>query len=104
MRITNTKKVAVGAMSFALMFGGVACSDEDGDGAGTDEEVDQVDESVDSLVDEADDEMDEADETVDSMVDEAEQEMDEADETMDSMVDEADDEMDQGASAIDDEG
>lgn len=38
------------AFSGILVFGGVACSDEDGDGATTDEELDDVEQQVDEEI------------------------------------------------------
>jgi len=42
----------------------VACSDEDGDGAVTDEEIDQIDEELEDLTDEIEEEIDEGSDEV----------------------------------------
>lgn len=55
---TGTRRVTAGAFALALVLGGVACSDEDGDGGVTDEEVDQIDETVDSVGEEVQEEVD----------------------------------------------
>jgi hypothetical protein len=41
-----------------LVLGGAACSDEDGDGGTTDEELEDVDQTVDSVGDELEEEVD----------------------------------------------
>ncbi len=40
------RRASAVAFSGLLLFGGVACSDEDGDGAGTDEEIQDVEDEV----------------------------------------------------------
>ena len=79
MRTTTTKKLAIGAAAVALTFGGIACSDEDGDGATTDEEVDQVDEQMDDAEETTESMLDDAEDTTESLVDEGEEEIQEGD-------------------------
>lgn len=45
MRPTTRRATAL-AISGILVFGGAACNDEDGDGAGTDEEIQDVEDEV----------------------------------------------------------
>ena len=54
------------ALSFAALLAltGAACSDEDGDGAETDEEVDQVDEQLEDTGDDVEEELDEGQDEV----------------------------------------
>ena len=57
MKTMNRRIAAIAAVA-VLGLGGAACSDEDGDGATTDEEVDQVDESTEDMGDQLEDEVD----------------------------------------------
>lgn len=57
MRHTRSK-LSAAAITTVLVLGGVACSDEDGDGAGTDEEVDQLEQEVDEGTDQLQEEID----------------------------------------------
>ena len=53
------------ALSLSVLFGVgaiAACSDEDGDGGTTDEEIQDVEDTVDSIEDEIDEEVDAQDE------------------------------------------
>ncbi|MDH5422699.1 MAG: hypothetical protein OEY55_12925 [Acidimicrobiia bacterium] len=52
------KLVAAGLLAI-LPFGLVACTDEDGDGAGADEEIEQVDEFVEDVVEDLEQEIEE---------------------------------------------
>ncbi|CAN5666738.1 hypothetical protein BH20ACT1_BH20ACT1_01790 [soil metagenome] len=52
-------KLTAGAVVTVLAFGAVACSDEDGDGATTDEEIDGAEDQVDEGVDQLEEEVDE---------------------------------------------
>jgi hypothetical protein len=56
MRLRTTRLSAV-AVTAVLAFGGVACSDEDGDGATTDEEVDNLEQEVDEGADQVEEEI-----------------------------------------------
>ena len=58
---TYRRTLAASAFALALAFGGAACSDEDGDGAVTDEEVGELDEQGEKVGDELDQEMTEGD-------------------------------------------
>ena len=51
----RTSRAASAAIAALLVFGGVGCNDEDGDGAVTDEEVDDVEQQVDEEVEGQDD-------------------------------------------------
>ncbi len=53
-----TRTFAVGVLTAGVVLGGVACSDEDGDGATTDEEVGELDEEVDEGADKLEQEVD----------------------------------------------
>jgi hypothetical protein len=53
------------AIAAALALGGAACSDEDGDGATTDEEVGELDERVDEGADQLQEEVEQGDEEAD---------------------------------------
>lgn len=57
MRRTSTKLLSTVALTTVLAFGGVACTDEDGDGAGTDEEIDQLEQEVDQGADQLEEEI-----------------------------------------------
>lgn len=60
------RKATAATFTAALLLGGLtACSDEDGDGAETDEEVDQVDEQLEDTGDQVEEEIDEGQEEVD---------------------------------------
>ncbi len=52
------KKLATGAVVAVLALGAVACQDEDGDGASTDEEIDGAEERVDEGADQLQEEVD----------------------------------------------
>ncbi len=52
-------KLTTGAVVAVLALGAVACEDEDGDGAGTDEEIDDVENRVDEGTDQLQEEIDE---------------------------------------------
>lgn len=52
------------AIAATLVFAPAACSDEDGDGAGTDEEVDEIDEGAEDVGNDVDEEVDEGAEEV----------------------------------------
>ena len=56
---TTRRLLATGAFTFGAMFL-VACSDEDGDGAETDEEIGEVENEVDEAEDQVETEVDEA--------------------------------------------
>lgn len=58
------KKLAIGLVAL-MPLSLAACSDEDDDGAVTDEEVNQVDEGVEEGIDETEDELDEGADEVD---------------------------------------
>ena len=58
----RTRTWGAAAMVAALALGGVACSDEDGDGATTDEEVGEIEERVGEGVDEVQEEVDQGQE------------------------------------------
>ncbi len=55
---TATGKLTAGLFAATLALGLGACSDEDNDGATTDEEVNQVDDAVDSGASEVQEEVD----------------------------------------------
>lgn len=61
MKTMNRRIAAVSAVAI-LGLGGAACSDEDGDGATTDEEVDQVDESTEDMGNELEEEVNQGEE------------------------------------------
>ncbi|MBW3611097.1 MAG: hypothetical protein KY438_06160 [Actinobacteria bacterium] len=56
------EKLTAGAVVAVLAFGAVACQDEDGDGATTDEEIDGAEEKVDEGADQLEEEVDESNE------------------------------------------
>lgn len=56
MRSRGTK-LAAAALTAVLAFGGAACNDEDGDGAGSDEEVDNLEQEVDEGADQVEEEI-----------------------------------------------
>ncbi len=60
-----TRTFAAGALTAGLVLGGAACSDEDGDGATTDEEVGELDDTVDDTGDQLQEEVEEGSEEVD---------------------------------------
>ena len=64
MTTTTLRRTAIAALTATLIFA-PACSDEDNDGAKTDEEIDQVDEQVEDTGDQVDQEVDEGQEEVD---------------------------------------
>lgn len=51
------RTLAASAFALTLALGGAACSDEDGDGAVTDEEIGEIDDKAGDLKDEAEQEM-----------------------------------------------
>ena len=57
----TTRTAAAGALVALLALSGglTACSDEDGDGAGTDEEVEEIDEESEDIQDQVEEEVDE---------------------------------------------
>jgi hypothetical protein len=62
--MTKTLRVGLAALAAASALTFAACSDEDGDGAGTDEEVDQVDEQMEDTGDQIQEEVDEGQQEV----------------------------------------
>jgi hypothetical protein len=64
-RVTALAAVAI------IGFTGAACSDEDGDGASTDEEVDQLDENLEDAGDDVQDEVDAGEDEVDDSDDDS---------------------------------
>ena len=58
----RTRTWGAAALTAALALGGAACSDEDGDGATTDEEVGEVEEQVDEGADQLQEEVDQGEE------------------------------------------
>lgn len=56
---TTTRRITALAAVAILGLTGAACSDEDGDGATTDEEVGEIDESVDGAGDQLETEVEE---------------------------------------------
>lgn len=59
----TTTRIAAAGVAAALTLGGLAaCSDEDGDGGTTDEEIQDVEDTVDSIQDEIQEEVDSQDE------------------------------------------
>lgn len=58
------KLVAVSALASVTLFG-VACSDEDGDGGTTDEEINQLDENVEDGVEQGEQELEEGRDEID---------------------------------------
>jgi hypothetical protein len=63
--MTKLLRTTFAGLAIAASLSFVACSDEDGDGAETDEEVDQVDEQVEDTGDQIEEEVDEGQEEVD---------------------------------------
>lgn len=68
----RSRPFAALAVVGALAVGGVACSDEDGDSATTDEEVDQVEDVVEDGADEVEEGVDQLEEEIDQGADEVE--------------------------------
>jgi len=58
----RTRTWGAAAMVAALALGGVACSDEDGDGATTDEEVGEIEERVSEGADQVEEEVEQGQE------------------------------------------
>jgi hypothetical protein len=58
------RRAAAAAFTATLLFAPAACSDEDGDGAETDEEVDQIDEGAEDTGEQLEEELDEGEEEV----------------------------------------
>ena len=58
----RTRTWGAAAMVAALALGGAACSDEDGDGATTDEEVGEIEERVSEGADQVQEEVDQGQE------------------------------------------
>ena len=52
------RRIAASVLVAACALGAVACSDEDGDGAVTDEETGEIDETIDSIGNEIEEEVD----------------------------------------------
>jgi hypothetical protein len=63
--MTKTLRVGLAALAATSFLTFTACSDEDGDGAETDEEVDELDEQLEDTGDQLDEEIDEGGEEVD---------------------------------------
>ena len=61
MKTMNRRIAAIAAVA-VLGLGGAACSDEDGDGATTDEEVDQIDEGAEDTGEQLEEEVNEGEE------------------------------------------
>ena len=59
-----TRKLTAGAFAAVLALGVGACSDEDDDGASTDEEVGEIDDAVDEGTDEIQEEINEGQQEV----------------------------------------
>lgn len=57
--MSMTRKFAAAGIVTVLAFGGVACSDEDGDGATTDEEVGEIQDKAEDTGDQIQEEVDE---------------------------------------------
>lgn len=55
------KKTIAASLIAVLSLVGAACSDEDGDGAVVDEEIEQVDEFVEDVADQLEEEVEQAD-------------------------------------------
>ena len=55
----NRRPFLAATFAAALVLGGAACSDEDGDGATTDEEVGELDQNIDEGADELEQEVEE---------------------------------------------
>jgi hypothetical protein len=55
---TTMRKVVAAAFSTALLLTPIACSDEDGDGATTDEEIEDIKDGADEVDDRVDQEVD----------------------------------------------
>lgn len=68
------RRIAAVSVAAVLGFGAVACSDEDGDGSTTNEEVDQVQNDVDKAVSTIEDESKKAADEVEQQVDEGTEE------------------------------
>jgi hypothetical protein len=67
--VRTRERVAAAALSGLLVVATVACTDEDGDGAGADEEIDQIDEGIEDLDNEIEEIGDEIQEEVDQLND-----------------------------------
>jgi hypothetical protein len=61
----TARPFAAATLAVVLAFGGAACSDEDGDGATTDEEIGELDQDIDEGADELQQEVEEGQEEVD---------------------------------------
>lgn len=59
------RRTAAAALAATILFVPVACSDEDGDGATTDEEVDQIDEQLEDTGDQLQQEVDKGGDEID---------------------------------------
>jgi hypothetical protein len=59
------RKFLAALFAASLLLVPAACSDEDGDGATTDEEVDEIDEGTEDLGNELEEEVDQGEEEVD---------------------------------------
>lgn len=70
----TTRKLTAGLFAATLALGLGACSDEDGDGARTDEEVGEVDDAVDQGADEVQEEVDQGADEIQQEVDQGQQE------------------------------
>ncbi len=62
---TRTASYLTAAIMTVGMGGLAACTDEDGDGAGLDEEIGELDESIEDGVDQIEEEINEAEEELD---------------------------------------
>jgi hypothetical protein len=62
----TARRAAAVSIAALLGLGFVACEDEDGDGAETDEEVDQLDEQGEDTRDQVEEEVDEGEDEVDN--------------------------------------
>jgi uncharacterized membrane protein YukC len=76
---TPTRYAAAGGLALVLALGGVACSDEDGDGATTDEEVDQIDETLEDVGNDLDDAATDAEDRIQQETEAGEDEVEEND-------------------------
>jgi hypothetical protein len=63
--MTKLRRAATIALTSALLFAPAACSDEDGDGATTDEEQGEIDDTLDDAGEELEQEVDEGQEETD---------------------------------------
>jgi hypothetical protein len=62
--MTKLRRISVAAIAAASLLTFAACSDEDGDGAESDEEIDQVDEQLEDTGDQLEEEIDEGQDEV----------------------------------------